>query len=251
MTDNKKSYYAIIPANIRYDKRLNANAKLLFGEITALSNERGYCWASNAYFADLYEVSTTSISSWIKRLKEFGYIKSEVIYKEGSKEILHRYISLITEGIQENLQTPIQENLQDNITVNNNTFNNTNNIDEPIPDINTDSKPNHKPNKKNQEKEDSFNIFWELYNKKKNREKSFQLWCKIDPSLYQDIYNHVKIYRKTKEGTEYPYHPNNYLKDKHWNDELLNNDSTKKDLSDEEYREQLRLKSIANEELFK
>jgi hypothetical protein len=90
----------------------------------------------------------------------------------------------------------------------------------PIPDINTDSKPNHKPNKNKQEKEDSFNIFWEIYNKKKNKEKSFQIWCKIDPELYQVIYNHVKIYRKTKEGKDFPYHPNNYLKDKHWNDEI-------------------------------
>ena len=125
MTDNKKSYYAIIPANVRYDKRLNANAKLLFGELTALSNEKGYCWASNSYFAELYGVSTTSISAWVKRLKDFGYIEVKMFYKEGTKEILHRYISILTDPIQENLQTPIQENLKDNTTLYNNTINNT------------------------------------------------------------------------------------------------------------------------------
>ena len=31
-----KSYYAIIPANVRYDNSLNANAKLLYGEIMVL-----------------------------------------------------------------------------------------------------------------------------------------------------------------------------------------------------------------------
>ena len=48
-----KSYYAIIPANVRYDPDLTPNAKLLYGEITALTNDKGYCWASNNYFANL------------------------------------------------------------------------------------------------------------------------------------------------------------------------------------------------------
>jgi len=125
MMDNKKSYYAIIPANVRYDKRLNANAKLLFGELTALSNEKGYCWASNSYFAELYEVSTKSISSWVKRLKDFGYIDVKMFYKEGTKEILHRYISILPEGIEEKFHNPIEEKVKDNTTVINNTINTT------------------------------------------------------------------------------------------------------------------------------
>lgn len=89
-----KSYYAIIPADVRYDKNLTANAKLLYAEITALTNEKGYCWASNSYFAELYGVSKRSISAWIKNLEEQGYIYTKNIYEEGSKNIKCRYIYL-------------------------------------------------------------------------------------------------------------------------------------------------------------
>lgn len=130
MAEIQRSYYAIIPANVRYDEDLTPNAKLLYGEITALCNERGYCWASNAYFAELYKVSKISISNWIKQLVEKGYIHSQIKYKEGTKEILNRYLTIVNNPIKENFNTPIRkvidpikENFKDN-----NTFNNTNNI---------------------------------------------------------------------------------------------------------------------------
>jgi gas vesicle protein len=134
-----RSYYAIIPANVRYDKDLTPNAKLLYGEITALCNEKGYCWASNSYFSDLYSVSKTSISKWINQLVAKGYIKSTIQYKEGTKEILNRYITIVYDPIEEKLNTPIEEKLKDNNTSFNNTFNNTNNIYMPTKKKNTNS----------------------------------------------------------------------------------------------------------------
>lgn len=98
------NYYAIIPANVRYDKNLKDKAKLLYGEITSLSTKDGYCWATNRYFADLYDVSTTTISTLIKNLVDRGYIKSQIVYKEGTKEILNRYLSIVNEPIKENLK---------------------------------------------------------------------------------------------------------------------------------------------------
>ena len=49
----RPSYYSIIPATVRYDKRLKAYERLMFSEITALSNKYGYCTAPNSYFASL------------------------------------------------------------------------------------------------------------------------------------------------------------------------------------------------------
>lgn len=129
--DLKISYYAVIPANVRYDKRLPANAKLLYGEITALCNSKGYCWAENKYFSDLYSVSKVSISKWIKNLCDCGYIESSITYKTGSKEIDKRYITILNDPIKEKFNTPltkvndpIKEKFKDNNTTNNTTNNN-------------------------------------------------------------------------------------------------------------------------------
>lgn len=126
---NEPNYYAIIPANVRYDKKIIPHAKLLYGEITALCNKEGYCWATNDYFSKLYGKSKTSISTWIKSLIDNGYIHSKIIYKDGTKEIFKRYLTILKDPIKENLNTPIKENLKDNITnINNtdiNTYNNT------------------------------------------------------------------------------------------------------------------------------
>ena len=76
MNENIKSnYYAIIPAVVRYDKDLTDKAKLLYGEITCLCNKEGYCFATNNYFANLYNCTPRAIQLTISRLQEKGYIK--------------------------------------------------------------------------------------------------------------------------------------------------------------------------------
>lgn len=126
--EGQKAYYAVIPANVRYDKDLPANAKLLYGEITALSNEKGCCWATNQYFAELYGVSIQSVSHWIKTLKDKKYIKIEIVYRNGTKEIDKRIIKItdvrytrkLEGGIKENFKGGIKENFKENITSINN-----------------------------------------------------------------------------------------------------------------------------------
>lgn len=75
--DNFQSFYAVIPADVRYDARITANAKLLYGEITALCNQHGFCWAKNEYFAKLYGTSERSIQRWIDDLVTCGYIRKD------------------------------------------------------------------------------------------------------------------------------------------------------------------------------
>lgn len=137
MEELQKAYYAIIPANVRYDKDLVPNAKLLYGEITALCNEKGYCWASNQYFAELYNVSDRTIKNWISQLADKGYIQRSVKYIEGTKEIEQRKLFIgrennfttsgnyVPDPRENNFTTPSEKNFLDNNTSINNTFNNT------------------------------------------------------------------------------------------------------------------------------
>jgi len=73
------SFYAIIPAHVRYCKELEPNAKLLYGELTALCSIEGFCWAGNSHFANLYNVDISTVKRWLTSLKEQNFIKIEII----------------------------------------------------------------------------------------------------------------------------------------------------------------------------
>ena len=72
-------FFAIIPASVRYNKKLCANAKLLYWEITALTHKEWYCFASNNYFAKLYEVNKTTVSEWVSQLLQEWLIKYDIL----------------------------------------------------------------------------------------------------------------------------------------------------------------------------
>jgi hypothetical protein len=122
----KPNYYAVIPADVRYNKKLTPNAKLLYAEITALSKKENMCWASNKYFSNLYEVSTVTVSRWISSLVKYGFINRQIIYIKGTKQIDKRYLQLCSGGINNDVKTPINKIVKDNNTSINNTSNNIN-----------------------------------------------------------------------------------------------------------------------------
>src|SRR5699024_503397 len=111
--------YAILPAAIRYDNNLTDSEKLLFCELTALSNKMGYCYASNKYLSGIFNVTVETVSRRINRLKNKGYLRVELI-RDG-KEIKERHIYPlmdVSRGIDANVKRGIDANVKRGIDAN-------------------------------------------------------------------------------------------------------------------------------------
>lgn len=122
MDDCRPGYYAVIPADVRYDDRIPANAKLMYGEISALIGKDGFCFASNSYFSRLYQLSERTISKLISSLHDKGYISLEYERDTATGQILARKIFLRMSApeehpVEENFYTPgknLQEGMEEN-----------------------------------------------------------------------------------------------------------------------------------------
>lgn len=57
-----------IPVHVLRNPVLLPAEKLLYAEIKNLCNQKGYCWASNHYLAELCHASVSSISRWVAQL---------------------------------------------------------------------------------------------------------------------------------------------------------------------------------------
>lgn len=202
------NYYAVIPANVRYDHDLIPNAKLLYGEITALSNQKGFCWASDSYFSNLYSVSKATIQNWLKSLETAGYIGREVKYKDGTKQIESRYIRILVYPTQEKLSTPTQEILREN-TTSINTTNTGQSHDDPKPTI-----------------LDDFEELWKLYPRKRGKQSAFKAYKRAlkkgttNKQIQTGIMGYINDIHHEHIGQEYIAWGGTFFNQERWADYL-------------------------------
>ena len=146
MVVDKPSFYAILPADVRYAEDLTSLQKILYAEITALTNKEWYCYAGNSYFAELYNKDPTRVSKTISDMQKKWYLQ---VSRENESWFVRRiYVWELKElkktikttcrkmqdpsctwvqgGIEEKCKTPLAENcniiIQDNNTTSNNTL---------------------------------------------------------------------------------------------------------------------------------
>lgn len=95
LEQEKPGFYAIIPADVRYDEHIPPNAKLLYAEISALIGKEGFCYASNEYFNKTFGFSEPTVARLIGKLEEYGYVK-RVIARDDRGHVTMRKIYLKT-----------------------------------------------------------------------------------------------------------------------------------------------------------
>mgnify|MGYP006371252627 FL=1 len=224
------TYYAIIPADVRYDKDLRPNEKLLYGEITALSDKHGYCWATNRYFAELYEVTPKCVSKWINHLIEKGYLFSKIIYEEDGKTVSQRIICVRPITLQEEPpirqkeDTPIQQKEDTTIHQKEDTLTiKSSNI---IIQDNNNTRVNDKEINKESQLENDFEELWKLYPRKAGKAKAFKAYKSAikqgatNEQIRQGILNYIQWIKEHKTQAEYIKHGSTFFNDRCWNDEL-------------------------------
>lgn len=116
-----------LPKKVVFDVKLSDKEKHIYSMIIALSKENEFTM-SNAYIGNLLNISTVQVSRLVNSLKKKGYIKTEMIYKENSKEIAIRKcipINKYDNTYNQKSALPINKNVKD-IKYNNN-INNINN----------------------------------------------------------------------------------------------------------------------------
>jgi hypothetical protein len=192
----KPNYYAVIPADVRYSKKLNPMERLLYAEITCLTNFKGYCWASNAYFGKLFDRNPKSISRNLQNLSLHKFIKIYLV-KNDAKNVDQRMISLVSK-IPSSAKTP------------------------PPQKCGAPLLKNVEDNTKN-EKSVLFSEFWEAYNVKKSRKLCFNKFIKLSLDNCKKCVVAAQQYSDSITDIKFKKHPCTWLNNECWDDEITSN----------------------------
>ena len=215
-TIERPGYWAVLPAQVRYDAELPASAKILYAEISSLTDQRGYCYAANDYFVQLYGCAERTLQRLLRALEDRGYITIQ----DGNGGAGRRKIYA---GIN-----PVQQNPDKNVGVTP-----TKMSGPPDKNVTHNSKENKKDNnppKAPQEgaawKPDRFLGFWSFYPVHKSKQAAIRAWDRLKPSDELIALMGKALARQkageewTREDARIPYAAT-WLNQRRWEDEDL------------------------------
>ncbi len=217
----KPSYWAVLPAAVRYDPQLPAGAKLIYAEISALTDRTGYCYASNAYFQKLYGISEPTVQRYLRALKAAGCIRiQDGDGGSGRRKIFAGVNPLKNDGVNDN---PVKN---DGVTPSKLTPNPLkNDTQNKIENRKENDPPKAPPGAGAAWQPEMFDRFYQLYPRKKDRAKAIRAWdrLKADRKLMQTMSAALKAQMASEEwqrdnGRAIPY-PSTWLNNRRWEDE--------------------------------
>ena len=153
------SFFSILTAEVRYNKQLSSMEKLLFSEITALTNYKGFCYANNSYFEFVFGVSRSTIQRALRNLEKQNVINIE-LEKNEKKQVLKRKIFVLIDkggSVKNTTRGSIKNDTRGGVE--NDTYNNTREKENNI-NLNTNVNTTRNSNFKNRNKRPDVNPDW-------------------------------------------------------------------------------------------
>ena len=215
--EERSSYFAVLLGPVLFDPDLPDFTKLLYAVITSLTDQTGFCWASNAYFSRKFSKAPRTIQRSLKELQDGGFIR--IIDGDGGPGRRKIYAGF----------GPIPGDHDKNVTVT---------VTKMSPDHDKNVTQNKKENKKENDPpkapqgagaiwdEEAWTRFWQLYPKKKDKAKALQEWnrLKADRKLMKQMSAALRAQIASEEwqrdkGRAIPY-PCRWLSHRRWEDEL-------------------------------
>ena len=169
--------------------------------ISSLCAKEGFCFASNEYLANIFNVTDVSISNKIKKLEKKGYI--EVSYQKRGCEVISRELRL------KNFLTDDYKNFYSSsylININNKEkeiYKEKENLNERV------STTTHS----NSMREKEFEALWRVYPKKIGKKRSLETYLRItknELATYEQVYTGLLKYIKYIEVNNIEH---KYIKD--------------------------------------
>lgn len=116
--------WGIIPNKVLRDSKISNLSKLLYCDISSLCAQKGYCFASNAYFAELFKVSIRTITRSMVELEKY------VIFKNRASNRRRIYVHMLNQPRHGCLgtKTGVSRKVDTGGSHNNNKYNNDKDI---------------------------------------------------------------------------------------------------------------------------
>ena len=224
----KPAFWAVLPAAVRYDEELPPNAKLLYAEISSLTDRCGYCYASNEYFMRLYSLSERTIRRLISELARLGYIS--IADGSGGKDRRKIYagVNPLAHNPDKNVREPGQNlpgNPDKNVPHNKKENKKENNPPKAPQGAGADFVPKEAPDWK----PERFSAFWNFYPLHKSKQATIRAWDKLKPSdellavigkaLMRQIAEKKQEAERSRKPFEWKIYASTYLNGARWTDE--------------------------------